>query len=35
MYPAAEVATGALGPRVRRAAVQMEGMGLWHRSMDP
>ena len=28
VYPAAEVATGALGPRVRRAAVQMEGMGL-------
>ena len=35
VYPAAEVAMGALGPRVRRAAVQMEGMGLWHPSMDP
>ena len=26
VYPAAEIATGALGPRVRRAAIQMEGM---------
>ena len=35
MYPAEEVAAGVLGPRVRRAAVQMEGMGLWRPSMDP
>ena len=35
MYPADEVATGALGPRIRRAAVQMEGMGLWRPSLDP
>ena len=34
-YPAAEVATGALGPRVRRAAYQMESMGLWRPSLDP
>ena len=27
-FPAAEVAAGALGPRVRRASVQMEAMGL-------
>ena len=35
MYPAEEVAAGALGPRIRRAAVQMEGMGLWRPSLDP
>ena len=35
VYPAAEVATGALGPRVRRAAIQMEAMGLWRPSLDP
>ena len=35
MYPAEEVAAGALGPRVRRAVVQTEGMGLWRPSMDP
>ena len=34
-YPAAEIATGALGPRVRRDAIQMEGMGLWRPSLDP
>ena len=34
-YPAAEIATGALGLRVRRAAIQMEGMGLWRPSLDP
>ena len=34
VYPAAEVATGALGPRVRRAAIQMEGMDLWRPSLD-
>ena len=27
MYPAEEVAAGALGPRIRRDDVQMEGMG--------
>ena len=35
VYPAAEIATGALGPRVRHTAIQMEGMGLWRPSMDP
>ena len=25
VYPAVEIATGALGPRVRRASIQMEG----------
>ena len=35
VYPAAEIATGALGPRVRHAAIQMEGMGLWRPSLDP
>ena len=34
MYPAEEVAAGALGPRIRRAVIQMEGMGLWRPSMD-
>ena len=34
-FPAEEVAVGALGPRVRRASVQMEAMGLWHPSLDP
>ena len=34
-YPAAEIATGALGPRVRRATNQMESMGLWRPSLDP
>ena len=34
-YPAAEIATGALGPRVRRTANQMEDMGLWRPSLDP
>ena len=34
-YPAAEIAMGALGPRVRRAANQMESMGLWRPSLDP
>ena len=34
-YPAAEIATGALGPRVRLAANQMESMGLWRPSLDP
>ena len=28
-FPSAEVAAGALGPRVRRASVQMETIGLW------
>ena len=35
VYSAAEVAMGALGPRVRRAAIQMEGMGVWRPSLDP
>ena len=34
-FPTEEVAMGALGPRVRRASVQMEKMGLWRPSMDP
>ena len=34
-FPAEEVAADALGPRVRRASVQMEAMGLWHPSLDP
>ena len=34
-FPTAEVAAGALGPRVRRASVQMEAMGLWRPSLDP
>ena len=34
-YPAAEIVTGAVGPRVRRAADQMESMGLWRPSLDP
>ena len=35
MYLAEEVAAGALGPRIRRPVVQMEGMGLWRPSLDP
>ena len=35
VYPTVEVAAGALGPRVRRASVQMEVMGLWRPSLDP
>ena len=34
-FPSADVAAGALGPRVRRASVQMEAMGLWRPSLDP
>ena len=34
-FPSAEVAAGALGPRVRRASVQMEAMGLWRPSLEP
>ena len=34
-FPTEGVAAGALGPRVRRASVQMEAMGLWRPSMDP
>ena len=34
-FSSAEVAAGGLGPRVRRACVQMEGMGLWRPSLDP
>ena len=35
MYPAEEVVADALGPPIRRAAVQMEGMGLLCPSLDP
>ena len=34
-FPVEEVAAGALGPRVRRASVQMEAIRLWRPSMDP
>ena len=34
-FPVEEVAAGALCPRVRRASVQMEVMGMWRPSMDP
>ena len=34
-FPSEEVAAGAKGPRVRRASVQMEAMGLWWPSLDP
>ena len=34
-FPAKEVAAGALGPRVCRASMQMEAMGLWRPSLDP
>ena len=34
-FSSAEVAAGALGPRVRCASVQMEAMGLWRPSLDP
>ena len=34
-YPASEIEMGALGPRVHRAAKQMESMGLWRPSLDP
>ena len=34
-YTASEVQMGTLGPRVYRAAKQMESMGLWRPSMDP
>ena len=34
-YLAAEITTGALGPRAHRAANQMESMGLWRPSLDP
>ena len=34
-FSSAEVAAGALGPRVCRASVQMEAMGLWRPSLDP
>ena len=35
VFPSADVAAGALAPRVRRASVQMEAMGLWRPSLDP
>ena len=34
-FPSADVAAGALGPRVRRASFQMEAMGQWLPSLDP
>ena len=34
-FPSAEVAAGALGPRVRRASVQIGTMGLWRPSLNP
>ena len=34
-FPMEEVAAGALGPRVRRASMHMEAMGLWRPSLDP
>ena len=34
-FPSTDMAAGALDPRVRRAAVQMEAMGLWRPSLDP
>ena len=34
-FPEEDEAVGALGPRVRRAAVQMEARGLWRPSLDP
>ena len=34
-YAEPEVETGTLGPRVYRAAKQMESMGLWRPSTDP
>ena len=34
-FPAEDVAAGALGPRIHRAAVQMGAMGMWRPSLDP
>ena len=34
-FPSEAVAAGSKGPRARRAAVQMEAMGLWRPSLDP
>ena len=34
-YPASDVEMGTLGPRIYRAAKQMERMGLWRPSLDP
>ena len=34
-FPSAEVAAGALGPRVCCASIQMEAMGLWRPSLVP
>ena len=34
-FPSADMAAGALGPRVRHASVQIEAMGLWLPSLDP
>ena len=35
LYPRAEVAAAAQGPRARQASVHMEALGLWRPSMDP
>ena len=34
-FPSEAVAAGAMGPRARWAAVQMEAMGMWRLSLDP
>ena len=34
-FPYAAVAAGAMAPRVRRASVHTEAMGLWRPSLDP
>ena len=34
-FPSEEAAAGAMGPRVRRASIQMEAIGLWRPSLDP
>ena len=34
-FPSAAVAAEAPVPRVRRASVHMEAMGLWRPSLDP
>ena len=32
---ASDFPSGTLGPRVRRASIQKEAMGLWRPSLDP
>ena len=34
-FPSAAVAADAMAPRVHRASVHMEAMGLWRSSLDP